>query len=48
MLAAVAMDLADVSEMPFKLARGPPRCTGCKEVGRAGEGEKEVEGVQDF
>lgn len=36
MLAAVAMDLADVSEMPFKLARGPPRCTYGLERGREG------------
>lgn len=36
MLAAVAMDLADVSEMPFKLARGPPRCMYGLEGGREG------------
>lgn len=36
MLAAVAMDLADVGEMPFKLARGPPRCMYGLEGGREG------------
>lgn len=40
MLAAVAVALADVSEMPFKLARGPPRCMCGVEGGREGGQER--------
>ncbi len=40
MLAAVAVALADVSEMPFKLARGPLRCMYGLDGGRAGGQER--------
>lgn len=40
MLAAVAVALADVSEMPFKLARGPPRCMYRLEGGTEGGQER--------